>query len=115
MSYHGTDPNEYNLPGATPAPRYRSLATSTRAPNAPVVTINPFDVPFQTFTQAYNSGHLNINYNDVVARSTGYYGINTGYGKDPINLYATRNCSGIYKPPFQGYVSAAYYPESYGG
>ena len=115
MSYHGTDTNEYSLPGAAPAPRYRSLATSTRAPSAPIVTINPYDTPFQTFTKAYNSGHLNINYNDVVARSTGYYGINTGYGKDPVHLYATRTCSGIYTPPFQGYVPAALYPESYGG
>lgn len=115
MSYHGTNPNDYDFPTAAPAPRYRSLASSTRAPNSPVVTINPFDPPFQVFTNAYNSGHLNINYNDVVARATGYYGINTGYGKDPINLYANRTCTGVYKPQFQGYVPAIMYPEKYGG
>lgn len=114
MSYHGTDPNEYNFPTATPTPRYRSLATSTRQPNSAIVTLNPFDPPFQTFTNAYNSGHLNINYRDVVARSTGYYGINTGYGRDPVNLYANRNCSGVYNTPFQGYIPATLYPESFG-
>ena len=99
MSYHGTNVNEYDANRAIPAPRYRTLETSTSQPLSQMITINPNDHSFREFQQASDTGHLNINYNNVVAQATGYYGVNTGYGKPPTNLYATRPCSGVYQHP----------------
>ena len=96
MSYHGTNANQYDGNRSIPAPRYRTLDTSTSRPLSKMVTINPYDNTFMQFQQASDNGHLNINYNNVVAQSTGYYGVNTGYGRDPESLYAARPCSGIY-------------------
>ena len=96
IAYHGTNPNQYDFSAPLPNPRYKTLYFSTPKPASAMVTLNPNDYPMRTFLNASDSGHLNINYNNVVAQATGYYGINTGYGKDPIDLYAVRSCTGIY-------------------
>ena len=110
MSYHGTNVNQYDTNRPIPAPRYRSLQTSTSQPLSRMVTINPNDYPFREFQQASDTGHLNINYNNMVAQATGYYGVNTGYGRDPTKLYAARTCSGTYPqiPSVKTYYNYSY-------
>lgn len=69
---------------------YATLRTMTTRPSAPMYVMNKFDGPWATQAKAFNQGLLNPNQNTATG---GYYNINTAYGKEPVQLYATRGCA----------------------
>ena len=94
MSYHGTNPEFNDYSRHYPNPRYHSLGGMTRAPNAPMLVLDPNDAPLGMHLDAFESGLLNPNqYNPLVAGAD-YYTIALGYGDEPESLYAERKCSG---------------------
>lgn len=83
------EPNNFKTPVI-----YATLATMTSQPGAPMAVLNPNDPTYMRFQKAFDNGLLNPNQN--VNRGN-YFSISTAYGKDPINIYASRKCSGNFR------------------
>ena len=95
MSYHGTNTNYNSYTRDYPKTFYRNMATVTADPSAPQIILNPNDQPMKATLDAYSQGYLSPQENNPVMLSgANYYSINTGYGRNPKNLYTTRSCSG---------------------
>jgi hypothetical protein len=80
------EPNNFRTPV-----HYATLATMTSQPGAPMAVLNPNDPTYRRFHTAFNNGLLHPNQS---VNGANYYNITTAYGKDPINIYASRVCSG---------------------
>ncbi len=98
MANRGPNANLTSMSNYMPQYSYKLMQFNTPTPVSKIQTINPMDKPYREFVEANRSNHLNINYNDVNAQATGFYGINTAYGSAPMNLYSKRSCPGRYPP-----------------
>ena len=95
MSNHGTNPNNISFIADFSRTFYKTLATSSRAPTAPIIVLNPNDPSQSIHQQGYESGLLNANQNLPCLAGSKFYTIGTGYGSDPNVLYTTRKCDGF--------------------
>jgi hypothetical protein len=85
--------NENSNPSGVASQTYATLRTTTKAPSAPIVLINPQDSPYRTYRAAHDAGKLHPNQDRVYGA---YYNISSAYGSEPINLYTTRTCAGTF-------------------
>ena len=105
MSYHGTNSNLNSYTRNYPKVFYKDFGNITNYPSAPQVMLNPEDGPMKATLDAYNRGLLSPEENNpVMLGGANYFSVNTGYGRDPENLYTVRSCSGVMGNPTNNMV-----------
>ena len=79
---------------ASSRPYFASLSTSTSHSNAPILVLNANDPVMKKSLASFDAGYLNPNQADKNIMGRNYFTIDTAYGAEPTQLYASRSCAG---------------------